>query len=80
MVCALVLVTGCGGKDEPSSEPEVKLGMITHLNATEQKVGELYNALVEKAGLKLAKYVPMFFVVPCVKKISRSRRNSTRRF
>ena len=61
MICALVLVTGCGGKDEPSSEPEVKLGMITHLNATEQKVGELYNALVEKAGLKLAKYVPMFY-------------------
>ena len=69
MICALMIVTGCGGSsgdkpsdsDKPSDAAEVKLGMITHLNATEQKMGEIYNALVEKSGIKLAKYKPVFF-------------------
>ncbi len=67
MIFALVLMTGCGGSDgskggdKTSDANEVKVGMITHLNATEQKMGDIYNALVQKAGLHLAKYKPVFF-------------------
>ena len=67
MICALVLMTGCGGSDgskggdKTSDANEVKVGMITHLNASEQKMGDIYNALVQKAGLHLAKYKPVFF-------------------
>ena len=67
MIFALVLMTGCGGSDgskggdKTSDANEVKVGMITHLNASEQKMGDIYNALVQKAGLHLAKYKPVFF-------------------
>ena len=63
MICAFVLITGCGGGNEPSEKKsdEVRLGMIAHLNATEQKMNEIYNKLVEKAGLKLVKYTPKFY-------------------
>ena len=68
--CVLVgaLFTGCGGSQggntdsKPAEEvAPVKLGMITHLNASEQKMGEAYNALIERAGLHLAKFNPTFF-------------------
>ena len=47
--------------DKPAENSEVRLGMISHLNATENKMGEIYNQLVAKAGLKLAKYTPKFY-------------------
>ncbi len=61
------LFTGCGGDsggDKPvstSDVSQVKLGMITHLNATENQLGENYNKLVDKAGLKGARYSPKFY-------------------
>jgi len=62
MVCALVLMTGCGGSDKtPPSADETKLGMIAHLNTTEQKMKELYDELVKKADLKVALNTVKFF-------------------
>ena len=57
------LFTGCGGGDKPASDKpaETQLGMLTHLNSTEQKLGELYNAAADKAGLKGARYNPKFY-------------------
>ena len=61
------LLTGCGGDsggDKPVSTADVtqvKLGMITHLNATENQLGENYNKLADKAGLKGARYSPKFY-------------------
>ena len=62
-VLAGALFTGCGGSQSPKA-PEgdtIKLGMITHLNVTEQKLDETYNAFIEKAGLHLKKYKLTFF-------------------
>ena len=61
MIFALVLMTGCGGGDKPADASEIRLGMIAHLNATENKMGDIYNELVAKAGLKLKKYTPKFY-------------------
>ena len=67
MICALVLMTGCGGQqeskpaDKPAENSELRLGMIAHLNATENKLGEIYNKLVTNAGVHLAKYTPKFY-------------------
>ena len=67
MIFALVLMTGCGGQqestpaDKPAENSEVRLGMIAHLNATENKLGEIYNKLVTNAGVHLAKYTPKFY-------------------
>ena len=57
------LFTGCGGGDKPASDKpaETQLGMLTHLNVTEQKLGELYNAAADKAGLPGARYNPKFY-------------------
>ena len=54
-----LLVTGCGSDnsvkpvDNPdvNEPPEIKLGMIVHLNATEQKLKEIYDTLIKNAGL-----------------------------
>ena len=59
------LFTGCGGGDKPADKPAastVKLGgMITHLNATENQLGETYNKFADNAGLKGARYSPKFY-------------------
>ncbi len=62
------LFTGCGGSsggsggDKPASEaPSVKLGMITHLNATEQKMDEILANVTEKTGVNVSKYAVTYY-------------------
>jgi len=60
------LFTGCGGSSgdvKPATDKpaETKIGMLSHMNATETTLGEMYNAAVEKAGIKAAKYNPKFY-------------------
>ena len=63
------LFTGCGGggdkpaADKPAADnaPEVKLGMITHLNATEKKMEEILKMVQEESGVPLSKYVITYY-------------------
>ena len=61
------LFTGCGGGNETNPVPdtssvaEVKIGMLSHLNATEQQLGEQYNKIADEAGLKGSRYNPKFY-------------------
>ena len=62
------LFTGCGGGDKPAADkpsadnaPEVKLGMITHLNATEKKMVGILKAVQEESGVPLSKYVITYY-------------------
>ncbi|MBR4903850.1 MAG: transporter substrate-binding domain-containing protein [Selenomonadaceae bacterium] len=53
------LFTGCGDssdKKDAAQDSEVKLGMITHLNANERTMDEIYNKVLEKTKLKLSAY------------------------
>ena len=57
------LFTGCGGGgDKPAAEKpagasgDIKLGMISHLNATEQRMEEILQAVQEDSGVKVTKY------------------------
>ena len=64
----LSLITGCGGTqqsgvDKPDnnfSGTEVKLGMITPLNSTEEKMGNILGGIEEAAGSK-SKHLPKFY-------------------
>ena len=66
-VLAGALFTGCGGSSgdtgsKPANEPApVKLGMITHLNANEQKMEEILDNVTEKTGVNVSKYVITFY-------------------
>ena len=51
------LFTGCG--DESSQG--IKLGMITNLNASEQKVDEILKTINEKSNANLAKHTTTFY-------------------
>ena len=61
-VLAGALFTGCGGSSgDTGSKPDaapapVKLGMITHLNANEQKMEEILDNVTEKTGVNVSKY------------------------
>ena len=58
------LFTGCGGGgDKPAANnaPEVKLGMITHLNATEKKMENILRKVQEESGVPLSKYVITYY-------------------
>jgi len=60
------LFAGCGGGqqggDKPANEPPpIKLGMITHLNATEQKMDEILANITEKTGVKVSKYAVTYY-------------------
>jgi len=59
-VLAGALFTGCGGgeqkADTPPSASEVKLGMISHLNATEKKMEDILNMVQEDSGVNVSKY------------------------
>ena len=60
------LLTGCGGGNETKPVPdtsvaEVKVGMLSHLNASEQQLGEKYNKIADAAGLKGSRYNPKFY-------------------
>lgn len=61
-----VLLTGCGGSsgdDKPAADKpaETKIGMLSHLNATETTLGEMYNTLADHAGVKNARYNMKFY-------------------
>ena len=70
-ICAAaLLLTGCGGGSEQSgvdkpgnnfSGTEVKLGMITPLNSTEDKMGDILGGISESLGVKDKKYLPKFY-------------------
>lgn len=65
-VTAAALFTGCGSQstDKPSQDSgkDVQLGMLSHMNTTESNMGDFYNKLVEKAGIKDAdKFRPKFY-------------------
>ena len=62
------LFTGCGGGgDKPAAEKpaaekpagesgDIKLGMISHLNATEQRMEEILQMVQEDSGVQITKY------------------------
>ncbi len=68
------LFTGCGGDDKPADKPaaekpaeqpaetpDVKLGMITHLNATEKKMEDLLRKTQGNSGPKITHYIPTYY-------------------
>ena len=68
-ICAVaLLLTGCGGSgqsdaDKPGhnfSGTEVKLGMITPQNSTEEKMNDILGGLDESLGSK-SKHLPKFY-------------------
>ena len=68
MICALVLMTGCGGsqggddkKAPDKNADKVKLGMITRLNASEENFGEFMKKLEDTLNVKIASHTPVFF-------------------
>ena len=62
------LFTGCGGGDKPAQKPadqsaatEIKLGMISHLNANEKRMEDILDNVTEKTGVNVAKYKITFY-------------------
>lgn len=67
-VMAGALFTGCGGSsgggDKPaddSSSARIKLGMITHLNATENRMEEILKTVQEESAVPLCKYAITYY-------------------
>ena len=64
-ICAAsLLMTGCGGEStttENSQATITKLGMITHLNASEKQMEEYLFKVQEKSHAKVVNHVPVFF-------------------
>ena len=66
-VLAGALFTGCGGGggDKPaadnSSSSGVKLGMITHLNATEKRMDDILKMVQEDSGVPILKYEVTYY-------------------
>ena len=62
-ILAGALFTGCGGGDTPAktdsgdkpaaSSEEIKLGMISHLNATEKRMEEILKIMQEDSGINI---------------------------
>ena len=64
MICALALMTGCGGNNENKANvpaAKLKLGMITRLNASEESFGEFMTKLEETLDVKISSHTPIFF-------------------
>ena len=61
MICALVLVTGCGDTDKKADDNRIKLGMITRLNASEENFGEFMKQVEDTLNVKIASHKPVFF-------------------
>lgn len=64
--CVLVgaLFTACGGGDKPGNNffyTECKVGILTHLNSTEESMGEVLTNIEEETGAKKRVYKPKFF-------------------
>ncbi len=66
-ICAAsLLIAGCGSDnaakvDETSQEAIIKLGMITHLNASEKQMEEYFFKVQEKSRAKVLNHVPKFY-------------------
>ena len=66
-VLAGTLLTACGGEkvaDKPSnnfSGDAVRMGVLTHLNSTEESFGEALNNIEEETGSKAPKHLPKFY-------------------
>ncbi|MBR0289159.1 MAG: transporter substrate-binding domain-containing protein [Selenomonadaceae bacterium] len=63
MCAAALLMVGCGGEkvaDKPSGDV-VKLGVLTHLNSTEESFGETLSNIEEETGSKTPKHLPKFY-------------------
>ena len=67
-ICAAcLLMTGCGSdsgtdtKDPNSQATIIKLGMISHLNASEKQMEEYLFKVQEKTRAKVVNHVPVFF-------------------
>ena len=66
-VMAGALFTGCGGGDKPadtsspSGSGDIKLGMITRLNASEQRMEEILQMVQEDSGVPLSKYAITYY-------------------
>ena len=58
-VLTSALLTGCGSSE--TSDQSVKMGMITSLNASEQKIDEVLKLASEKSGLKLVPHTTTFY-------------------
>ena len=58
-VLTSALLTGCGSSE--TSDQSVKMGMITSLNASEQKIDEILKLASEKSGLKLVPHTTTFY-------------------
>ena len=68
MICALVLMTGCGGsqggddkKPIDKDAGKIKLGMITRMNASEENFGEFMKKVEDTLDIKIGSHVPVFF-------------------
>ena len=68
IICAAcLLMTGCGSSDgsedkAPASQATIiKLGMISHLNASEKQMEEYLFKVQEKTRAKVVNHVPVFF-------------------
>ena len=61
MICALLLVTGCGGDNKDSDAGKIKLGMITRLNASEENFGDFMKQIEDTLKVKIASHKPVFF-------------------
>ena len=66
------LFTGCGGggdkpaaekpaAEKPAAAADVKLGMIAHLNVTENKMEEILQAVQEDSGVQITHYIPTYY-------------------
>ncbi len=68
-VMAGALFAGCGGGDKPAPKADdanktggkIQLGMIAHLNATEQKMDEIFAQIEESEKVPLTKYTVKFY-------------------
>ena len=54
------IFTGCGGNDNDSDQ-NIRLGMITNLNASEQKVDEILKTVSEKSKIKVINHTTTFY-------------------
>ena len=66
MICALALMTGCGGGGDNAEKKDpdagkIKLGMITRLNASEENFGEFMKKVEDTLEVKISSHKPVFF-------------------
>lgn len=66
MICSMILLTGCGGgggEDKKASDDskQIKIGMITRLNVSEENFGEFMKKVEEALNVKISSHKPVFF-------------------